>query len=241
MITQVAVEYRKLSRSLALLLAALAPSLPAIMVLLAISSSNRPMPWQTVYFQFALPIWVMFLMPMAVAAFATLLGQIEYRANCWESMFALPVRKSTIFMAKMFVGVSGAIGMMLLMLVLTAIGATLGISVSNNIPPDAIPWAKLFDKAPMILAASAPFIVLQMWVAMRFSNFVVPLAFGITGTMVALAVAITNTSKADWFPWVLPLRALRDTDLSSMPVLALAAAAGLAIAALWDLSRATLR
>ncbi len=235
------VEYRKLSGSLAILLAILAPALPAVMALLAVSTSDRLMTWQIVYFQFALPIWVTFLMPMAIAAFATLLGQIEYRANGWESMFALPVHKYSIFLAKMFVGISGAVGMMVLMLVLTAIGASGGIALSGNVPPDNFPWMQLLDKTPMILAASAPLVVIQMWVAMRFANFVVPLASGITGTMVAIAVAITNTGKADWFPWVMPFRALSDNQSPSAALLALLAATGLTIAATLDLSRATLR
>ncbi len=241
MINYVTVEYRKLKGSLAILLAILVPALPALMTLLAVSSSNRLMTWHMIYFQFALPIWVTFLMPMAITAFATLLGQIEYRANGWESMFALPIHKHSVFLAKMLIGLSGAIAMMAAMLVLTAMGAMGGVVLSDNVPSDPFPVAQLFDKLAMILSASAPLAVIQMWVAMRFANFVVPLAFGMTGTMVAIAVAMTNTDKADWFPWVLPFRALSENQPLSTALLALISAAGLAIAAIADLSRATLR
>lgn len=241
MIGQITVEYRKLSGSLAILLAVLAPALPAILALLAIASSDRPMTWQMIYFQFALPIWVTFLMPMAVTAFATLLGQVEYRANGWESMFALPVHKYSIFLAKMFVGISGAIGMMVVMLALTALGAMGGMALSGNVLPDAFPTALLLKKSIMILAASAPLVVIQMWAAFRYANFVIPLAVGITGTLVAIAVAMTNTGKADWFPWVMPYKAMLENQSSSTALLALAAALGLVIAAIANLSRAPLR
>ena len=55
-------------------------------------------------------------------------------------------------------------------------------------------------------------IVLQLWVALRFASFVLPLVVGIGGTLVALAVAMTRTHQADWFPWVLPLKILSAPD-----------------------------
>jgi len=44
----------------------------------------------------------------------------------------------------------------------------------------------------------------QLWVALRFANFVVPLIV----RLVALAVMMTRTQQAEWFPWVLPFNTL---------------------------------
>jgi ABC-2 type transport system permease protein len=55
-------------------------------------------------------------------------------------------------------------------------------------------------------------IVLQLWSALRFASFVVPLSVGIAGTLVALAVAMTRTQQAAWFPWVLPMKIVTSKD-----------------------------
>ena len=41
---------------------------------------------------------------------------------------------------------------------------------------------------------------------------VLPLVVGIGGTLVAMAVAMTRTEQASWFPWVLPLKILSAPD-----------------------------
>ncbi|WP_428631322.1 ABC transporter permease [Sphingopyxis sp.] len=241
MMRLVEVEFWKLNRSLAVALAVLAPALPGVLAAFAITSSERTMTWNVIYNQFALPIWVVFLYPMAVAAFATLAGQIEHRSNGWENMFALPVSKSAIFLAKILVCLSVAVSMTILMFGLTALGGAAGIVTSGRPPSDIFPIEELARRAPAILASTLPLTLLQIWVALRFSNFVAPLAFGIAGTFIALAVAMTNTAKADLFPWVLPFRSLLEKDPSILTVQAIAMSIAVAIVMMIDLSRAQIR
>ncbi len=59
-----------------------------------------------------------------------------------------------------------------------------------------------------MIASMTALTAIQLWVALRFANFVVPLVVGIGGTLVALAVMMTRTQQADWFPWVLPINTL---------------------------------
>jgi hypothetical protein len=70
-------------------------------------------------------------------------------------------------------------------------------------------YASITPQTGSILHADLHTLVaIQLWVALRFANFVVPLVVGIGGTLVALAVMITRTQQADWFPWVLPFNTL---------------------------------
>ncbi|MBJ6123715.1 hypothetical protein [Sphingomonas mollis] len=57
--------------------------------------------------------------------------------------------------------------------------------------------------------------VIQLWTALRFVGFVMPTVVGIGDTLVAMAVAMTRTNQAGWFPWVLPLKILSAPDLVS--------------------------
>jgi len=212
MIPLLQAEMRKLGGSLALLLAVLAPALPGVLAALAIMTNKRPMGWEMVFSSFVLPIWALFLLPMVVAAFTTLVAQIEYRGRGWDHLLALPVARWQVFTAKALVVLAAAVLMTLLVLVFTYLGASLGGAVSGNPPKGTLPWKRLVELVPLLLAATAFLTAVQLWVALRFANFVVPLAVGIAGTLVALAVAMTRTDQADWFPWVLPFKVLTAPD-----------------------------
>jgi ABC-2 type transport system permease protein len=173
---------------------------------LSIATSTRASSWTSVFYSFMLPIWALFLMPMIVAAFTTLLAQIEYQAHGWDHILALPVARWRIFLAKAFVAVAGVVAMTLLSLIFTIIGATVGSWISGRAIVGVLDIAKLANMTTAMLGSALLFVALQTWVALRFSSFVVSLSFGIGGTMVGLAVAMTGTKQADWFPWVMPMR-----------------------------------
>jgi len=201
-------ELRKLNGSLALLLAVVAPALPGVLAALSLMSSERTPRWASVYTAFVLPVWSLFLLPMTMAAFTTLVGQIEHRARGWDHLLALPIRRWQLFLAKAVIVLASSAIMTLLVLVFTWLGASFGGAISGHAPSGPLPWTGLARMTGLMLAASAMMVVIQLWVALRFANFVMPLAVGIGGTLVAIAVAMTRTDQAAWFPWVLPLKIL---------------------------------
>lgn len=230
MMTLLQVELRKLNGSLALLLAVVAPALPGVLAALSLIAADRSPQWASIFTGFVLPIWSLFLLPMVVAAFTTLVGQVEYRAGGWDHLLALPIARWQLFLAKAIVVLAASAMMTLLVLVFTWLGATLGGAVSGHSPAGAVPWAKLAQMVLLLLAGTTMLVVIQLWVALRFASFVMPLVVGIGGTLVAIAVAMTRTEQAAWFPWVLPLKILNAPD--PIPFALLGGIGGLVLLAL---------
>ncbi|MFA5965209.1 MAG: ABC transporter permease [Sphingomonas sp.] len=215
MIRSLHAELSKLNGSLALLVLAIAPGLPGLLALLSLLSAKKAPLWTSVVNEFVLPLWAFFLLPMTVTAFATLVAQIEYKAHAWDHMLALPIARFRIFIAKAVIVLTAVFAMTIFVILFTIAGAGIGGLLSGQMPLGAIPWVRMARAVPMITVAASCFVMLQLWVALRFSSFVVPLAVGISGTLVSLAVLMTRSDKADWFPWVLPFRALTQSDPTS--------------------------
>ncbi|MES2336861.1 MAG: ABC transporter permease [Pseudomonadota bacterium] len=211
MIVLLRTEARKLRGSLALALAVAAPALPGLLSLLAMASGRNAPAWSSI-FGFAIPIWAMFLLPMTVAASTALIAQIEHRAHGWDHLLALPISRWQLFAAKLVVVAGVVAAMTVAMAGFTILLSMLGGLIRGEMPLGAIPWVRTARSVGYLLSASAMLVVVQLWSALRFANFVVPLGVGIGGTMVALAVAIVRTDKADYFPWVLPLNTLSGDD-----------------------------
>ncbi|WP_294292137.1 ABC transporter permease [uncultured Sphingomonas sp.] len=212
MIAMLHVEIRKLNGSLALLLAVLAPALPGLLAVLSLISTDRAPQWGSIFTGFVLPIWSFFLLPMVVAAFTALVGQIEYRARGWDHLLALPIARWRLFLAKAIVVLAVSAMMTMLVLLFTWVGVSIGGAISGQAPLGTLPWAKLGHTVSLLLAGTTMLIVIQLWVALRFASFVMPLVVGIGGTLVAMSVAMTRTDQAGWFPWVLPLKILTAPD-----------------------------
>ena len=82
MMTALAVEIRKLNRSLALLLALAAPSLIGIFAFFNISRFDRPGPWDQ-WLTTSVGIWAFFMLPMSVTALTALVAQMEHAPRAW--------------------------------------------------------------------------------------------------------------------------------------------------------------
>ena len=207
MIALVFTELQKLRGSLALLVAVAAPALPGLLVMLALLSNDRAASW-TDTFRFALPLWALFLAPMVIASFTALTAQIEHRGHGWDHLLALPIARWRIFAAKTIVTLAAVVVMTVLVIGFASLGTLLGGMLGPGAPSEVFPWAKLIEQGALMTGSMTTLVAIQLWVALRFANFVVPLVVGIGGTLVALAVMITRTQQAEWFPWVLPFNTL---------------------------------
>ena len=120
----------------------------------------------------------------------------------------MPIARWRIFAATIIVTLAAVVVMTVLVLGFASLGTLLGGMLGPGVPEEAFPWAKLMEQGALMTASMTTLVVIQLWVALRFANFVVPLVVGIGGTLVALAVMITRTQQAEWFPWVLPFNTL---------------------------------
>jgi ABC-2 type transport system permease protein len=108
-------------------------------------------------------------------------------------------------------------------------------------PTGELPWDRIARAGGAIVLGSGLMVMLQLWVALRFANFVVPLGFGIGGTLVAISVLVMRTDRADSFPWLLPINAVMKEEPGRFMLLG--GVGGLVVLALMvaDLSRREMR
>ncbi|MEO0613618.1 MAG: ABC transporter permease [Pseudomonadota bacterium] len=220
-------ELAKLRGSLALVLLLVAPGLLGVLALLSMIAATEIPSWASILGNFVYPLWTLFLLPMAAATFATLVAQIEYKTDGWTHLLALPVPHWQIFLVKSIIVVAGIALMNVLVAVASLMGSALGGLVVGTMPLGPLPFTAIVRIAATVTGACLLLAAIQFWAALRFRNFVVPLALGIAGTLVTLAVMISQTSLADWFPWVLPYKAMLSTD--KMPYLLFSGLGSLAV------------
>lgn len=236
MIGLLSLEIAKLRKSLALLFLLIVPALTSILAALVMIVNSKTSTWDSIIERFTLPLWAIFLLPMATAVFCTLVGQLEYRARSWDHILSLPVAPWKVFAAKLLVVIAALSIMSVLLLVYTyllvsAAANLLGLSVGGEFL-----FFESLRSIAKIIGAALLLSTIQFWSALRFANFAVPLAIGISGTLVSIAVVMTGSRDADWFPWVLPVRVLDASEWTNLVVVSFCSAALLAPVMLLDLS-----
>jgi ABC-2 type transport system permease protein len=217
------VEALKLRRTLALWAALLVPLLVVAMTTaLNLSRETGPRvaggpaaPWDSLMLNLVLFLWCLIGLPLFVALETALLAGLEHRENTWKHLFALPIPRWTIYVAKLLVG-AGLVCVSSLVLA-AGIGVE-GLILLSFRPGQGltqpIPWDLILFRSFSFTAAALLMLAIQTWVAIRWRNFVVPVGLGIAGTVAGLVLGISARTAefASFFPWSLPYAALaRDT------------------------------
>ncbi len=204
--TVLAVEARKLRRSLALLLALVAPLLIAVFVFFNLVRQSKPMPW-TMALQFPSAIWAFFMLPMSVTALTALAAHTEHGPRSWDYLRALPLPRWHLHAAKSLcmLAVVALMTMALAVLVPVAVqvAGLLKPAVAATGTPDFPAYLLLLAR---ILLSAFLLIAVQLWIALRYSSFVPALAMGIGGTF--FAVVATSAKIGVVMPWQIPVNQL---------------------------------
>ncbi|MEJ2013416.1 MAG: ABC transporter permease [Anaerolineales bacterium] len=201
-------EAVKLRRTLALWLAMI---VPAAILLLYFILYSRPSGagllsgrdawlWIT---QNALILWSMIMLPMFAGLEAALLAGLEHRSQGWKHLFALPLPRSSIYLAKLLVAtllIGLSMASMFVWIYLT--GKAIGLVNPQVGFERAFP---LLPIAVLILAVylgSLFMISIYVWIATGWQSFVAPIAVAIVSVFLTLIISQTNF----WwlFPWALP-------------------------------------
>lgn len=223
------IELFKLRGTLSPLLCVLAPALVAVVALLI--ALRQPQQGWTPLLINTLGLWCYFVLPMVVAALAALLAQIEHGPRAWDHLFALPISRSGVVLAKaaVLMILIGTMSM-LLMVLCFVIGLLAGEVVAPVFTLDSFPWKKAAGMAGAAWAASTLMAVLQLWVALRFRSFVVPVALGLAGTFVV--VAAMGAPESIVLPWAMPLGTISMPQGNPLAALAVGLLGGLLLAPL---------
>lgn len=201
-----AVEAFKLRRSLALLLAVVAPVLIAVFIFFNLQRLAKPMPW-TMVLQSSAAIWAFFMLPMSVTALTALVANTEHAERSWDHLRSLPLPAWHLYAAKLLCVLGVVVAMSLWLAVLTPIAAMLSGALKPEVAPSGSPdvVAYLFLLGRMFLSAWL-LVGVQLWIALRFRSFVPALATGIGGTF--FAVVATSAKAGVAMPWQIPVNQL---------------------------------
>jgi len=224
------VEFRKLNRSLALLLAVVAPTLIAVFTFFNMLRGDTPQSWDT-WLMSGSAIWAFFMLPMSVTALTALVAHMEHGPKSWDHLRALPLPRWRLYAAKAVCVVAVVALMSVLTLALTwAAAEAAGVVKPAVAPSGGADFAKHAWLLAKILAAATLLIAVQLWMALRFSSFVPGLALGIGGTF--FAVVATSARAGVFMPWQMPVNILIEESGRAETALMLGGAGGLVVLAL---------
>lgn len=146
----------------------------------------------------------LFILPCFVILSSSLLVQIEYRNNTWKQVYASPRSIADIFFSKLIVIHLFAICCFLLFNFFIVAMAYLAVLFNRDYQAflQPIPWDMLFTYFAKGYFAIATITVAQYWMALRFRNFIVPMAVG-------LALLVTGLMAHGWdkiyyYPYMYP-------------------------------------
>mgnify|MGYP005841933685 CR=1 FL=1 len=203
------VEVLKLKRTLALTLTATVPSVVAVLQLGIMLQRARygiyeaDDPWGVLAHNM-LVIYNLLMLPLFITLQTALLAGLEHNAKSWKRLYALPIPRGAIYVAKQIVTL-GLIG--LSMAVLVALMPVVG-AIRQALEPrfaltlDTIPWDRILPAAAAAYFLSWSLIALHTWIATRWPSFVVATATGIIAT-IAGAVA-WSSDYGIYYPWTIP-------------------------------------
>ncbi|HEX3582061.1 MAG TPA: alpha/beta fold hydrolase, partial [Thermoanaerobaculia bacterium] len=206
-------EVLKLKRTLALRLIVVAPMLVALLSLLvqtaAVAAGHGDLAatlWDS-HRQTSLMLWSIFLMPLLITVETTLLAGLEHAEKQWKHTFALPVPRWAIYFAKWSVAQALIAASTLLLSALIALTGWLLIlwhpQLAGAGPP---PIGSIVAAALQCWLSAGLILSINLWIALRWPGFTVPLGVGIAGTFFALFAS--SAKIAAYYPWLLPLDVL---------------------------------
>jgi hypothetical protein len=204
----ISIEAMKLRRTLALKVSIMVP-LAVIAITLTMNLlrsygsefvGDHPNGWDTLILDQTLILWLFVLFPLFVTLEAALLAGVEHRENNWKHIFALPIPRWTIYMAKLMVG----FGLVVVSSVVLAVGTVVQGAIIAMFRPDLglslpIPWDLVFLRNFGFLPAALFMLAIQIWVAIRWRSFTVPMVVGIVGTMLSIMLLRTLKSASCFF------------------------------------------
>jgi ABC-2 type transport system permease protein len=235
--TALAVEAYKLRRSLALLLAAVAPLLIAVFMFFNLLRFDKASPWN-MPLQSSAAIWAFFMLPMTVTALTALVANTEHGPRAWDHLRALPLPRWHLYAAKAACVLGVVVVISLALAVLAPLSAVLaGLfkpSVAPTGTPDFIAYLMLLGR---IFLAAWLLVAVQLWIALRYASFVPALAVGIGGTF--FTVVATAAKIGAVLPWQIPVNQLAGYPQRAQLALSLGFVGGCIalIAMTWQLGR----
>ena len=245
----VSAEFLKLKRTLALRVAIVAPfAVIGLQVFVSTQQPEVPRPGATPLLglvQGGFFLWSLLVLPMYGALAAALVAAVDHQDDHWKHLFALPIRRPAILLAKWI----AVIALVMISYLTLASGLLTLTAVLRSVRP-AWPEAPGLLRLVAVRAtegclAAWLFLSIQLWVSLRWRSFTVGLTVGIIAVLVMLGLVARGggrTTMAQSYPWALPVTAIARIvePTPNRVIVAARGSIGGALAALamcWSLSR----
>jgi len=208
----VASEAIKTRRSPLIWVSVVAPFAVACLLTMALTSRGGALikgqggnPWKA--FEPALFFWSALVLPLCVTLQAALAASIEHTQQQWKHLFALAVPRWSIYAAKMAVVLTlSAVSSAVLWVGLLLGGLALSAAFPQ-ITHGPMIAGELFEVLAKIYLASWLLTAVQVWIAIRWSSFSMPILIGVIGSVASLMFAARPEDLGWWRfvnPWCLP-------------------------------------
>ncbi|NLG51036.1 MAG: ABC transporter permease subunit [Chloroflexi bacterium] len=206
-------ERLKMKRTLALWLAPIAPLVIVGLEMALIldraeyfTPGNGLTTWEN-YGQQIVLLWGLMMLPLFITLETTLLSNLEHSNQQWKHLFALPLPRSAVYVAKQISGMALiALSMVALYGWIVLTGLLLSVLLPGLGFEEPIPWLTFARYVGISYLAGCLLISIHTWVGLRWHGFVVPIAVGIAAVVVSLF--IFQSEYSEWFPWTVPGMAL---------------------------------
>jgi hypothetical protein len=160
------------------------------------------------------------IFPMFIVLICTLLPQIEYKNNAWKQVLASPQTKGNIFFAK-FLNIHLLVLIFLVanhLFMLMAAGGIHLILPSDQLVYPPLNFSSILTRGINTYVALFSITTIQFWLGLRFKNFIVPIAIGLSGWFIgALMVLEYHSSYAVYFPYSFHVFSIFPKDKSQLP------------------------
>jgi hypothetical protein len=236
-------EVLKMKRTLALWLVIVAPlSVILLQFLVVVRPSFNfragMVPWLQLTNNI-ISLWALLMLPLFVTLESALVSNLEHGEKQWKHLFALPVSRQAIYLAKLTVNFS-LIALSSLLLWLVGIGSgyllhllrpSLGFGTSA-------PWVGMFQKVALVYLAVWLIIALHTWISLRWPSVVLAIGIGMTATVAGFLIA--NSGRwAKFYPWTLQINVIANNSANLRIAIIWSVIGALVIGAFgcWEMTR----
>jgi len=131
---------------------------------------------------------------LGIAILTSFMASIENETNAWKQLLALPVRKTSVYLAK-FTVLSGLLFLASVLLCLATLVYGLTLDFGGGVP-----IIELLEYSFYPFFAALPILALQLWVAMVSENQGWPITVGVLNVILTYSAF----SLPDWAFWKWP-------------------------------------
>jgi len=146
----------------------------------------------------------LFIYPILSGIFAAIICRNEHLHGGWKHQLSLPLSRTKVFLAKLFL-VYSLLFLTQLILLLTALAVGLQVTAQTN-PPLLF----LIGAVTAGWVASFPLTIIQLWISINIRSFVVPLGINLFFVFGSLAAMVMGIEKL--YPWAHPSIAMASPE-----------------------------